>query len=182
MPEPRCRRWRNCDVSVKRLQTSSCVKRPWQIRWCKRSCRCSQVKSKKSAESLSRRLGRTGWSSNNGCIGGSMAGGWMGNLGNMGNIMKQAQAMQEQLAKLQAEVATKTVQVSSGGGIVTIVANGAMEIVSIKIDPEFLKGNDVEMLQDLVMAATNEALRKAREMVAEEMKGVTGGLQIPGLL
>jgi DNA-binding YbaB/EbfC family protein len=111
-----------------------------------------------------------------------MAGGWMGNLGNMGNIMKQAQAMQEQLAKLQAEVATKTVQASSGGGIVTIVANGAMEIVSIKIDPEFLKGNDVEMLQDLVMAAANEALRKAREMVGEEMKGVTGGLQIPGLL
>jgi nucleoid-associated protein EbfC len=107
--------------------------------------------------------------------------GWMGNLGNMGNIMKQAQAMQEQLAKLQAEAATKTAQASAGGGIVTVVANGGMEIVSVKIDPEFLKGNDVEMLQDLVLAATNEALRKAREMVAEEMKGVTGGLQIPGL-
>ena len=107
--------------------------------------------------------------------------GFMGNLGNMGNIMKQAQAIQEQLAKLQAEVATKTVQASSGGGIVTIVANGAMEIVSVKIDPEFLKSNDVEMLQDLVMAGINEALRKAREMVAQEMKGVTGGLQIPGL-
>jgi DNA-binding YbaB/EbfC family protein len=107
--------------------------------------------------------------------------GFMGNFGNMGNIMKQAQAMQEQLAKLQAEVATKTVQASSGGGIVTIVANGAMEIVSVKIDPEFLKSNDVEMLQDLVMAGINEALRKAREMVAQEMKGVTGGLQIPGL-
>jgi DNA-binding YbaB/EbfC family protein len=107
--------------------------------------------------------------------------GFMGNLGNMGNIMKQAQAMQEQLAKLQAEVATKTVQASSGGGIVTVVANGAMEIVSVKIDPEFVKSNDVEMMQDLMMAGVNEALRKAREMVAQEMKGVTGGLQIPGL-
>jgi hypothetical protein len=108
--------------------------------------------------------------------------GWMGNLGNMGNIMKQAQAMQERLAKLQAEVATKTVQASAGGGIVTVVANGGMELVSIKIDPEFLRSNDVEMLQDLVLAATNAALRNAREMVAEEMKDVTGGLQIPGLL
>ena len=107
--------------------------------------------------------------------------GFMGNLGNMGNIMKQAQAMQEQLAKLQAEVATKTVQASAGGGIITVVANGGMEIVSVKIDPDFVKNNDLEMLQDMVMAATNEALRKAREMVAEEMKSVTGGLQIPGL-
>jgi nucleoid-associated protein EbfC len=107
--------------------------------------------------------------------------GWMGNLGNMGNIMKQAQAMQERLAKLQAEVATKTVQASAGGGIVTVVANGGMEVVSIKIDQEFLRSNDVEMLQDLVLSATNAALRNAREMVAEEMKGATGGLQIPGL-
>jgi nucleoid-associated protein EbfC len=107
--------------------------------------------------------------------------GWMGNLGNMGNIMKQAQAMQERLAKLQAEVATKTVQASAGGGMVTVVANGGMEIVSIKIDPESLRSNDVEMLQDLVLAATNAALRSAREMVAEEMKTATGGLQIPGL-
>jgi hypothetical protein len=105
----------------------------------------------------------------------------MGNLGNMGNLMKQAQEMQERLAKLHAEVATKTVEASSGGGIVTVVASGGMELVSVKIDQEFLKSNDVEMLQDLVMAATNEALRKAREMVAEEMKGATGGLQIPGL-
>jgi nucleoid-associated protein EbfC len=110
-----------------------------------------------------------------------MSKGWLGNLGDMGNIMKQAQAMQERLAKLQGEVAAKTVQASSGGGIVTVTANGGMEIVSIKIDPDFVKGNDLEMLQDLVMAATNEALRKAREMVSEEMKTATGGLQIPGL-
>ncbi len=107
--------------------------------------------------------------------------GMFGGMGNLGNIMKQAQAMQERLAKVQAEVATKTVQASSGGGMVSVVANGGLEIVSVKIDPEVLKANDVDMLQDLVVAATNEALRKAREMVAEEMKGVTGGLQIPGL-
>lgn len=107
--------------------------------------------------------------------------GMFGGMGNLGNIMKQAQAMQERLAKVQAEVATKTVQASSGGGMVTVVATGGLEIVSVKIDPEVLKANDADMLQDLVLAATNEALRKARDMVAEEMKGVTGGLQIPGL-
>lgn len=107
--------------------------------------------------------------------------GMFGGMGNLGNIMKQAQAMQERLAKVQAEVATKTVQASSGGGMVTVTVNGGMEIVSVKIDPEVVKASDAEMLQDLVVAATNEALRKAREMVAEEMKGVTGGLQIPGL-
>lgn len=107
--------------------------------------------------------------------------GMFGGMGNLGNIMKQAQAMQERLAKVQAEVSTKTVQASSGGGMVTVVANGGLEIVSVKIDPEILKANDADMLQDLVLAATNEALRKARDMVAEEMKGVTGGLQIPGL-
>lgn len=105
-----------------------------------------------------------------------------GGMGNLGNIMKQAQAMQERLAKLQAEVATKTVEASAGGGMVTVVANGGMEVVSIRIDPEVLRSNDAEMLQDLTVAAVNEALRKAKEMVAEEMKGVTGGLQIPGML
>lgn len=104
-----------------------------------------------------------------------------GMFGNLGNLMKQAQAMQERLAKVQAEVATKTVQASAGGGMVTVVVNGALEIVSVKIDPEVLKASDGEMLQDLVVAAANEALRKAREMVAEEMKGITGGLSIPGL-
>ena len=104
-----------------------------------------------------------------------------GMFGNLGNLMKQAQAMQERLAKVQAEVATKTVQASAGGGMVTVVANGALEIVSVKIDPEVLKASDGEMLQDLVVAAANEALRKAREMVAEEMKGFTGGLQMSGL-
>src|ERR1051326_2023530 len=104
-----------------------------------------------------------------------------GGIGNLGNIMKQAQAMQDRMAKIQADVATKTVEASSGGGIVTAVANGAMELGSIKIDREVLQGDGPDMVQDLGVAAVNEALRKAREMVAEEMKGVTGGFQIPGL-
>jgi len=102
-------------------------------------------------------------------------------FGNLGNIMKQAQAMQEQMAKIQEQAASKQVQGTAGGGMVTVGANGAMEIVSITIDPEVVKSGDADMLQDLVMAATNDALRKAREMMAEEMKGLTGGLKIPGL-
>ncbi|TAJ29284.1 MAG: YbaB/EbfC family nucleoid-associated protein [Nitrospirae bacterium] len=103
-------------------------------------------------------------------------------FGNIGNIMKQAQAMQEQMAKIQDQAAAKQVAGTAGGGMVTVTANGAMEIVAVKIDPEVVKSGDAEMLQDLVVAATNDALRKAREMMAEEMKAVTGGLRIPGLL
>jgi nucleoid-associated protein EbfC len=102
-------------------------------------------------------------------------------FGNMANIMKQAQAMQQQMAKLQEEAATKTVTGSAGGGMVTVTANGAMQLVSVSIDPEAVKTGDVEMLQDVVMAASNEALRKAHEMMAEQMKAVTGGMNVPGL-
>jgi DNA-binding YbaB/EbfC family protein len=102
-------------------------------------------------------------------------------FGNMANIMKQAQAMQQQMAKLQEEAATKTVTGSAGGGMVTVTVNGAMELVGIAIDPEAVKAGDVDMLQDAVMAASNDALRKAREMMAEQMKSVTGGLNVPGL-
>jgi hypothetical protein len=102
-------------------------------------------------------------------------------FGNMGNILKQAQAMQEQMAKIQEQAASKTVNGTAGGGIVTVTANGAMQIVSVTIDPEVVKSGDVDMLQDLVAAATNEALRKAREMMEGEMKALTGGLKIPGL-
>lgn len=103
-------------------------------------------------------------------------------FGNLGNIMKQAQAMQEQMAKIQEQAASKQVSGTAGGGMVTVTANGAMEIVGVKIDPEVVKSGDADMLQDLVAAAANDALRKAREMMAEEMKGLTGGLKIPGLL
>jgi nucleoid-associated protein EbfC len=102
-------------------------------------------------------------------------------FGNMANIMKQAQAMQQQMAKIQEQAATKTVTGSAGGGMVTATANGAMELVSIVINPEAVKGGDVDMLQDLVMAASNDALRKARDMMADEMKSVTGGMNVPGL-
>jgi hypothetical protein len=102
-------------------------------------------------------------------------------LGNMANLMKQAQAMQAQMAKLQEEAAAKTVVGTAGGGMVTVTANGGMEIVSVVINPEAAKGGDVDMLQDLVLAASNDALKKARQMVADQMKSVTGGMNIPGL-
>jgi len=102
-------------------------------------------------------------------------------FGNMANIMKQAQAMQAQMAKVQEEAATKTVTGSAGGGMVTVTANGAMELVGIVIDPEAVKSGDVEMLQDVVMAASNDALKKARQMMADQMKAVTGSMNVPGL-
>jgi DNA-binding YbaB/EbfC family protein len=102
-------------------------------------------------------------------------------LGNMANLMKQAQAMQAQMAKLQEEAATKTVTGTAGGGMVSVTANGGMEIVSVVINPEAAKSGDVDMLQDLVLAASNDALKKARQMMADEMKSVTGGMNIPGL-
>ncbi|MDT7042620.1 YbaB/EbfC family nucleoid-associated protein [Candidatus Nitronereus thalassa] len=102
-------------------------------------------------------------------------------FGNMGNLMKQAQEMQERLGKIQEEAEHKTVEASAGGGMVTVTANGGMKITKIAIDPEVLKSEDPDMLQDLLVAATNEALRKAKELMAEEVKGLTGGMGIPGM-
>ncbi len=99
----------------------------------------------------------------------------------MGNMMKQAQKLQSQMMKLQDELAEKTVESSSGGGMVTVVANGRQQIVSIQIESEVVDPDDVEMLQDLVLAAVNDALAKAQEMVSSEMGKLTGGLNIPGL-
>ncbi|MFQ5456324.1 MAG: YbaB/EbfC family nucleoid-associated protein [Nitrospirota bacterium] len=99
-----------------------------------------------------------------------------------GDIMRQAQVMQEKMAKTQEKLAQKSVDASSGGGMVKVAANGKHEIVSIKIDPSVINSEDVEMLEDLVLAAANEALRKASEMVSEEMKNITGGLNVPGML
>ncbi len=99
----------------------------------------------------------------------------------LGNLMKQAQMMQERIQKTQEEAGSKIVDASSGGGMVTVTANGRMEILSIKIEKEAVDPNDVEMLQDLVAAAVNEALRKAQEMMNEEMGKITGGLGLPGL-
>ncbi|TKB67591.1 MAG: YbaB/EbfC family nucleoid-associated protein [Nitrospira sp.] len=102
-------------------------------------------------------------------------------MANMGNLMKQAQAMQAQMAKVQEQASSKTVIGTAGGGSVTVTANGAMQLVGIVIDPEVVKSGDVEMVQDLVLAASNDALRKAREMMADAMKSVTGGMNVPGM-
>lgn len=97
----------------------------------------------------------------------------------IGNIMKQAQQMQERVKKLQEEAAGKTVEASSGGGMVTVVANGRQEVLSIKIDPSVVDPNDIEMLQDLITAAVNEALRKSQEFMKEEMASLTAGMGLP---
>ena len=102
-------------------------------------------------------------------------------LGNMAGLLKQAQAMQAQMAKVQEQAASKTVTGTAGGGSVTVTANGAMELVAVVIDPEVIKSGETDMVQDLILAATNDALRKAREMMANEMKSLTGGLNLPGL-
>jgi DNA-binding YbaB/EbfC family protein len=102
--------------------------------------------------------------------------------GGLGQMMKQAQKMQAQILKIQEEMAERSVEASAGGGMVAVTANGKQEILSIRIEPEVVDPEDVEMLQDLVAAAVNEALKKAQEMVAEEMAKVTGGMQLPGLM
>ncbi len=99
----------------------------------------------------------------------------------LGNILKQAQEIHSKISQLQEEMAGKKVEASSGGGMVSVVMNGKQEVLSIRIDPEVVNREDVEMLQDLIVAAVNEAIRKSQEMMAEEMKKVTGGLSIPGL-
>ena len=102
-------------------------------------------------------------------------------MANFGNIMKQAKKMQERMARLQQELETKTVDASSGGGMVSVVVNGKFEIITLKIEKDVVNAEDVEMLQDLVMAAVNEGVRKAQEMATAEMSKITGGLNIPGL-
>ncbi len=100
---------------------------------------------------------------------------------NLGDIMKQAQRMKAEMDRIQAEVASRTVEGSAGGGMVTAMANGKGELLSVRIDPEVVKGEDVEMLQDLVAAAVNDALRKAREILTQEVSRLAGGLNLPGL-
>ena len=99
----------------------------------------------------------------------------------LGNLLNQAKTVQEKMAKVQQELREKTVEASAGGGMVTVRVNGEAQILSIKIEPEVVDSKDVEMLEDLVLAAVNEGLRKAQEMMAEEMGKITGGLNIPGL-
>jgi DNA-binding YbaB/EbfC family protein len=103
------------------------------------------------------------------------------NIGNIGQIMKQAQKMQEQMARVQEELANKTVEATAGGGMVTVTANGKQEILAVKISPEVINPQDSGMLEDLVTAAVNEALRSSRALLQEEMTKITGGLRIPGI-
>ena len=105
-----------------------------------------------------------------------------GGMGNMNAMMKQAQKMQADLARAQEEVKEMTNEASAGGGMVKVVATGEMEIESIVIDPEAVDPEDVEMLEDLVLAAVNEALRGMAEKSAERMNEATGGMNIPGLM
>ena len=99
----------------------------------------------------------------------------------MGNMMKQAQKLQTKMLRLQEELAEKTVETSAGGGMVKVVANGKQQVVSLQIEKEVVDPEDVEMLQDLILAAVNDALTKSQEMVSAEMSKLTGGLNIPGL-
>jgi nucleoid-associated protein EbfC len=98
-----------------------------------------------------------------------------------GNIMKEAQKLQAQMEQLQAEVANKKVEATAGGGMVTVEANGRQEILSVKIDREVINPDDAQMLEDLITAACNEALRKSRELVQAEMGKLTAGLNLPGM-
>ena len=98
-----------------------------------------------------------------------------------GNMLKEAQKLQAQVEALREEVAKKKVEATAGGGMITVEVNGNQEILSIKIDREVINPDDAQMLEDLVLAACNEALRKSREMVQAEMGKITGGLRIPGL-
>jgi DNA-binding YbaB/EbfC family protein len=97
------------------------------------------------------------------------------------DMLKQAQEMQTRLAKLQEELAGRTVEASSGGGMVSVVANGRQEVLSVKIEKEVVSPEEVDLLQDLVRAAVNEALSRSREMMAAEMAKITGGMNLPGL-
>jgi nucleoid-associated protein EbfC len=105
----------------------------------------------------------------------------MKGMPNMGNLMKQAQQFQNKMARLQQELGQKTIEATAGGGMVTVVVNGQQELVSIKIDPEVVDPDDIDMLQDLVLAAVNDGMARAKKMVNDEMGKLTGGLNLPNI-
>ena len=102
--------------------------------------------------------------------------------GNMSNMMKQVQKMQKQMEEMQRDLEQREVEATSGGGLVSVKVNGKKNLLELKIDPEAVDKDDVEMLEDMIVAAINEAFRKAEEMMESEMKKVTGGVNIPGLI
>ncbi|RCW50722.1 MULTISPECIES: YbaB/EbfC family nucleoid-associated protein [unclassified Halanaerobium] len=99
----------------------------------------------------------------------------------MNNLMKQAQKMQAKMAKMQEELEEKTIETTAGGGVVKVVVNGKQEVVDLQIDEDAVDPEDVEMLEDLILAAVNEGMRKVQDMVNEEMGKITGGMNIPGM-
>lgn len=103
-------------------------------------------------------------------------------MNNLGNLLKQAQKFQSQVSQIQAELAERRVEVSAGGGMVTAVVNGRQELLAVHIDPQVVDPADVEMLEDLVVAAVSEAMTRASEMAAERMRKLTGGLELPGIV
>lgn len=101
-------------------------------------------------------------------------------LGGLGDLFQKAQELQDKLAKIQDEAEKRTVESSAGGGMVRAVVNGKLQVISVTIEPVVLESGDRDMLQDLVVAAVNEGIRRAQEMMAREMSALTGGLKIPG--
>ena len=98
------------------------------------------------------------------------------------DLMKQAQKIKAKMEELQEEMASKTIEASAGGGMVRVVMNGRQELLSLQIDPEVVDPEDLEMLQDLIVAAVNEGIRRSQQLWAEELKKLTGGLPIPGII
>jgi DNA-binding YbaB/EbfC family protein len=103
-------------------------------------------------------------------------------MNNFQNLLKQAQKMQARVSQMQAELADRKVEATAGGGMVTAVVNGRQELVALKLEREVVNPDDVEMLEDLILAAVNEAMSRAGDVAAEEMRKITGGLNLPGLL
>jgi DNA-binding YbaB/EbfC family protein len=103
-------------------------------------------------------------------------------MAGLGDLMKQAQRLKAEMERIHAEAATKTVEGGAGGGMVSVVANGKGELLSVRIDPAAVREEDLDMLQDLITAAANDALRKARELLAQDVSRLTGGFGLPGLL
>src|ERR1051325_669137 len=105
----------------------------------------------------------------------------MASIGGMGNLLKQAQEMQARMAKMQEELSNKTVQGSAGGGMGQETGKGQVNVTAVKLEPSGINVEEKEMLEDLVLAAVNDAVRKARDMASSEMSKLTGGLKIPGM-
>jgi len=107
--------------------------------------------------------------------------GGLGNMGNLGDIMKQAQKMQKDMAKIQEDLKNRVVEGKAGGGMVTVNVNGAQELLAVKIDKGVVNPDDIEMLEDLIVAAVREGMRKAKELADKEMAKITGGMNLPGM-